>query len=632
MLRNPNEILEKYWGYSTFKGSQERIITSILESKDILALMPTGGGKSVCYQVPALVLEGICIVVSPLVALIQNQVDTLKKMGVKAIALTGGIPFNELNDLLDNCLYGNYKFLYLSPERLQQSLIRERIQQMNVNLVAIDEAHCISQWGNDFRPAYLDCSVLRELQPKIPIIALTATATKIVVNEIVTNLHLSEPLVIKDSFSRKNIAFSVKKTDDKQRYLKELFSYYTESAIVYVRTRRKTIEVAEFLNKIGGNATPYHGGLRAIDKKEKMNAWLTNKTNVMVATNAFGMGVDKPDVRLVVHYQIPDSIENYFQEAGRAGRDGFPSDAVIITNNNDEELAKKQFLKSLPNTTFVKKCYQKLNSNFQIAYGEGNGRAFSLNFNAFCNHYQLDQLMTYNALRILDQNGVLSLSENFHQKTTVQFTASKDSLFTYLENKKTISAIVLMTLRTYGGIFDFETKINTFLLARKSGLSEKRIHQIFVQLQEDDIIAYKANNNDLEITFLVPREDEKSINRFAKKIKQFNDVKTSNLESMLSYLNENNACRSNFLLNYFGEIQKTNCGVCDVCKERDKKIVVLDLIKQVILEQLQSGDKTSRILVSLIDFEEKDIINAIKELLEDGLLQLNHKNQYAIRK
>jgi len=629
---SPKEILKKYWGYSAFKGSQEKIISSILDTKDVLTLMPTGGGKSVCYQVPALAMDGICVVISPLIALIQDQVESLKKMGIKAIALTGGIPFEELNNIFDNCQYGNYKFLYLSPERLQQSIVQERIQQMNVNLIAIDEAHCISQWGNDFRPSYLDCSLLRELHSATPIIALTATATKIVADEIMSNLQLKEPLVVKDSFSRKNISFSVKHTENKQHYLKQLFSNNDNSAIVYVRTRRKTIEVAQFLNKNGATATHYHGGLKGSEKKDKLNAWLNNKTNVMVATNAFGMGIDKADVRLVVHYQIPDSIENYFQEAGRAGRDGLPSNAIVLTNKNDEELAKNQFLKALPDIAFVKKCYQKLNSYFQIAYGEGAGEVFDLNFNLFCNRYELNTLLTYNTLRILDQNGVISLSEAFHQKTTVQFTTSKETLFNYLESNKTVSDITLIILRTYGGIFDFETKINTYLLSKKSNQSEKNIHTVLNKLKEDNILAYSTSSDDLEITFLVPREDDKSINPFAKKIKQLNLVKSNSLKNMLTYLSQKKDCRSRFLLHYFGEIQDADCGNCDVCKERNELPVVSEHIKPYILKVLKEERLTSRALVSLLEFTEKEIITVIQELLEDGFIDLNHKNQYGIKK
>ncbi|MEQ9580565.1 MAG: RecQ family ATP-dependent DNA helicase, partial [Arenibacter sp.] len=311
MQQHPKNILDKFWGFPDFKNSQEDIINAVLGGQDVLALLPTGGGKSLCYQVPALTNEGICIVVSPLIALIRNQVGTLKKLGIKAIALTGGISFDEVNNLLDNCLYGNYKFLYLSPERLQQELVQERIRQMNVNLIAIDEAHCISQWGNDFRPAYLECHILKELAPNVPIIALTATATAMVVKDICQNLHLELPLIVKDSFSRNNITFSVCWEEDKKYRLKELCAQTNTSSIVYVRSRKMTMELAYYLSQQGHTATFFHGGISKKDKDIRLNQWLENKVKIMVATNAFGMGIDKPDVGLVVHYQIPDSMENY---------------------------------------------------------------------------------------------------------------------------------------------------------------------------------------------------------------------------------------------------------------------------------------------------------------------------------
>jgi len=518
-------ILKKYWGFTVFRGSQEKIISAVLNSRDTLALMPTGGGKSLCYQIPAMQLDGICIVVSPLVALIQNQVESLKQKGIKAIALTGGIPFNELNDLLDNCVYGNYKFLYLSPERLQQTLIQERIQQMNVNLIAIDEAHCISAWGHDFRPAYLDCSILRKLVPERPILALTATATKKVEQDIIQNLELNNPLVAKDSFERQNISFKVKVYEDKRHQLLKQLKGITDSSIIYVRTRKMTIQISNLLMKNNISATFYHGGLLKGEKKQKLTTWLAGKTKIMVATNAFGMGIDNANVRSVIHYQIPDSVENYFQEAGRAGRDGKPAEANILTNAEDKKLAQKQFTQSLPDVTFVKLLYKKLNSHYHIVYGEGSGESFSLNFNSFCSKYDLNPLLTYNGLRILDQNSVLTLSENFKQRITLQFIAKKEILFSYLEKNQKSAPIIQSIIRTYGGLFDFETTINPFLIAKKTNVKEEKITEILQKLEKDNLVNYTSTKNDLELTFLVPREDDKTINVFAKTITSLNKTK-----------------------------------------------------------------------------------------------------------
>ncbi len=632
MPLNPKGILKKYWGYATFKGSQERVINSILDQKDVLALMPTGGGKSICYQIPALAQEGLCIVVSPLIALINDQIRSLKAKGIKAIALTGGLSFEELNKLLDNCVYGNYKFLYLSPERLQQELVQERITQMHINLIAIDEAHCISQWGNDFRPSYLNCAILRKLRPNVPFIALTATATDKVAKEIVANLELVKPLIFKDSFSRSNIALAVKQTDDKRYHLKQLFKNDSDTAIVYVRTRRKTMEVANFLNGKGIVATHFHGGLTKAEKEKKLNDWLTDKIPVIVATNAFGMGVDKSNVRLVVHYQIPDSIENYFQEAGRAGRDGQPARAVILTNKEDAIQAKRQFLESLPTIAHVKNTYQKLNSHLQIAYGEGSGETFGLHFNAFSNKYELPLLLTYNTLKVLDQHGVIRLSKAFQQKTILKFTTSKEAIFGYLENNRDISDIVLTILRTYGGIFDFETRINTFLLAKKGHTNEKKVQQILQKLESDGIAAYSSSDSDLEITFLVPREDEKTIHPFAKKMEQLNNTKRDHLSAMFDYIQNSGICRSRFILGYFGETQQKDCGLCDVCVKNGSEHLSSTEIKTEILKQLQQRSKTSRELAVGLFHNERRVLRVLQELLEDEAVKLNHKNEYGINK
>ncbi len=621
-------ILKKYWGFATFRGSQEKVISAVLNNRDTLALMPTGGGKSICYQIPAMQLDGICIVVSPLVALIQNQVESLKEKGIKAIALIGGISFNELNDLLDNCVHGNYKFLYLSPERLQQTIIQERILQMNVNLIAIDEAHCISAWGHDFRPAYLDCSILRKLVPEKPILALTATATRKVAQDIIQNLELENPLVAKDSFERQNISFKVEVYEDKRHQLLKQLKGITDSSIVYVRTRRMTLQISELLVKNGISATFYHGGLLKGEKKQKLTKWLTGKTKVMVATNAFGMGIDNTNVRSVIHYQIPDSVENYFQEAGRAGRDGKPAEAIILTNAEDKKLAQKQFTQSLPDVTFVKLLYKRLNSHFQIAYGEGSGKSFSLNFNLFCSKYNLNPLLTYNGLRVLDQNSVLTLSENFKQKITLQFIAKKEALFSYLEKHQKNAPIIQSIIRTYGGLFDFETKINPFLIAKKTNVKEDKITEILQKLEKDNLVNYTSTKNDLELTFLVPREDDKTINVFAKTIESLNKTKAENLAQMLFYIENKTKCRSSFILEYFGENAGKPCGKCDICISSTNEVMPIAKIKNLVLEFLQNKNLTSRELIATLNKKDTVVLSALQELLEDELVSVNHKNEY----
>ncbi|WP_339712519.1 RecQ family ATP-dependent DNA helicase [uncultured Kriegella sp.] len=631
MLESPKEILRKYWGYSEFKGSQQEIIEAVLASQDVLALLPTGGGKSLCFQIPAMAKEGICIVISPLIALIQNQVDSLRGRNIKAIALTGGIPFSELNNLLDNCVYGNYKFLYLSPERLHQEIVQERIQQMNVNLIAIDEAHCISQWGHDFRPAYLECSKLRELSPSAPIIALTATATEQVAQDIVSNLRFADPLIFKDSFSRPNIAFHVLWSEDKRYRVKLLCSKVRNSIILYVRTRRLTQELANYLNQNNCSADYFHGGIDKKDKEKKLNAWLRNDVQVMVATNAFGMGIDKADVALVIHYQIPDCIENYFQEAGRAGRNGEPAKAVLLTNRADESQVRSQYLGVLPDVPFLKEIYKRLNNYFQISYGEGHDETFQLNFNHFCDTYTLNLLMTYNALRILDQNSVISLSESFSKKTTVRFVTTKNQLFNYLEKHQTIAPIIQTILRTYGGIFDYDTKINTTLLSKKVAVPEEKIHIVLKQLQDDGIIEYVAQQNDLSITFLVPREDDRTINVFARKITQQQQLKADKIEYMLAYAKNDRVCRSKQLLTYFGENNGKDCGICDVCiNQSNTETIMVKSISEAILSALNAKNRTSRELIAIINHQEYAILDEIKQLLETGKIEINTKNEYEL--
>ncbi len=630
-MKNPLEILKKYWGFTSFRGSQEEIITAILKKQDTLALLPTGGGKSICFQIPALANDGICIVVSPLIALIQNQVNHLKERGIKAIALTGGIPFHEVNQLLDNCLYGNYKFLYLSPERLQQEIVQERIQKMNVNLIAIDEAHCISQWGHDFRPAYLKCGELRNLFPKVPIVALTATATKKVVTDIVDLLQFETPLVVKDSFARKNIAFKVYWEEDKRYRLKQYCMALRKSAIVYVRTRRLAQEIAQYLSANKLSSTYFHGGIPKQEKEKKLHSWLNNDIKIMVATNAFGMGIDKPDVSLVVHYQIPDCLENYFQEAGRAGRDGNPAEAIIITNNTDIDVARKQFLDALPDSAFLKFVYNKLNNYFRIAYGEGQDSLFLLNFSEFCSVYSLPAMRTYNALQILDRNSVIALNTAFKKQATVQFLATKEQLYSYFAKNSHMVPIIQTILRTYGGIFDFETKINVPLLAKKTNTTITRVKEVLNKLLKDEIIAYKALHSDLEVTFLVPREDDITINVFAKKVAALHKIKANNLNHMLNYVSTNKTCRSKQLLHYFGERAQENCGICDVCvqsKPIDNEL--LQVIKKDILTLLKEKRCTSRQLIASLTYKESLLLQSLQELLEEDVIKINTRNEYEL--
>ena len=564
-MEQPINILERYWGFTTFRPLQESIINAVLDNEDTFALLPTGGGKSLCFQIPALIKEGICIVVSPLIALMKNQVQALNEKGIKAMALTSGIAYSELDTMLDNCIYGNYKFLYLSPERLQQELVQDRIRQMHVNLIAVDEAHCISQWGNDFRPAYKNIVTLREIQPNVNCIALTASATPKVVDDIVAELDFIDAKIFQQSFHRDNLAYMTFETEDKRYELERILKKNQAPSIIYVRNRKATLEISSFLESKGFTTTYFHGGLSNYEKDQRLNAWLREQKPIMVSTNAFGMGIDKPNVKTVIHLNLPDSLESYFQEAGRAGRNGNKAFAVILKSNSDEAHLKNQFLKVLPTIDFIKTVYRKLCNYFQVSYGEGQHKSFDFNFNSFCKTYNFNSALAYNALQALDRTSVINLSQQFKNQTSLQFIVSNNSLFQYLNNHPNLSLTVKSLLRTYGGIFEHETTINTLRISEKVSITEKELENKLLMLEKDEIIALKLSRTDAQITFIEPREDDKTINRIAKTIEQQNKVKTNQVAAVIAYMSNNDTCKSIQLLSYFGETNLEPCGNCSVC-------------------------------------------------------------------
>ena len=632
-MQQAKDILTKYWGYSSFKSLQEDVIIAAEKNQDIIALLPTGGGKSLCYQIPALQKEGICIIVSPLVALIEDQVTALQEKGIKAMAITGGIPYTELDTLLDNCIYGNYKFLYVSPERLQQDLVRERIKLMPVNLIAIDEAHCISQWGHDFRPAYLNVSILRDLHPEIPIMAVTATATSRVVDDIAEQLKLKNPAIFKNSLERKNIRFNVITSEDKEYRMHQLLQDRNESAIVYVRSRNATLEISRSLIKNGYSAAAFHGGLSSKEKSKQLNSWLKEKTKIMVATNAFGMGIDKPNVRHVIHLNLPESIESYFQEAGRAGRDGNASVATIITNKSDIPVLKNQFISSLPDLSYAILTYKKLTSYFQVAYGEGLNTVHDFNFADFCHQYQLNNTKTYNTLQLLDRISVLKLSQQFQKATSLQFIISNKQLLYYLEANPKFDPVVKAVLRTYGGLFDNKVQINLVSICKKAGTSEKEALSILNTLDKDKIVEFEHQQNDASITFLVPREDENSIYPFSEYIKNQSVNKVRKIEALLMYVENDKKCRSQQLLNYFGDKEAVKCGICSVCMPKEKyhkKELIRSIYKDVI-SLLKLDEENSRTIISKLPYQEKAILKVIDLMLGKELISITPTNTYKLK-
>lgn len=630
--KDPIAILQEFWGYSGFRPLQQKAIATALQKKDCFISFPTGGGKTLCYQVASLASDGICIVVSPLIALIENQVADLKHRGIKTAALTGSLKFPEVDAILDNCIYGNFKFLYLSPERLQQDLVQQRIKAMNVNLIAIDEAHCISQWGHDFRPSYRHCQILRELLPGVPMMALTASATEKVCEDIISNLQLKEPELIKKDIYRANIAYHVLQTSDKTSILCKFLHKHKGSAIVYVNNRKTTREISNVLNENNIAADFFHGGLEGWEKSEKLTQWLNDKKRVMVATNAFGMGIDKPDVQSVIHYNFPTTLEGYFQESGRAGRNGSRAYAVILKGKDDIKGLKDRYLGSLPDVNFIKLLYKKLNNYFQIPYGEGEYQNEHLNFKDFCNTYKLPAAKTYNGLKALDRHAIISLIEKPTKNTVLQFTSSHHQLFRYLDQHPAVEKMVQALLRTYPGIFDYPTTIRLTTISKKTGQSEKQIQFSLEQLAKDNMCQYTVNNADTDINFLIPREDDKTINVIARAIEHYNKVKVDQLQQVINYCTNDQRCKSVQLLEYFDQKDPKQCGICSVCVKRKQYIDpnILSIVKQEVLKALEKQPQTKQELGTNITFKPIFVTEALGQLLKENAIALDPQQRYRV--
>ena len=626
------EILQQYWKHDSFREPQEEIINSVLDGKDTFALMPTGGGKSICFQVPAMMQEGICLVISPLIALMRDQVENLQKKGIKAIALTGGIYHDEIIDLLDNCQFGNYKFLYLSPERLQNDWILERIKNLPINLIAIDEAHCVSQWGHDFRPAYLKIVQLKEYFPKVPFLALTASATLRVKEDIITQLKLTSPQVFSKSFYRANIAYMVFETEDKGYLLQQILKKNPQPSIIYVTNRKSCLETVHQLESHGFTATYYHGGLSSKEKEKHMKLWMDEKVQVIVATNAFGMGIDKANVKTIIHLHLPQNLENYYQEAGRAGRDGEKAFAVLLNNPSDVLHAEAQFLSVLPDKAFLNLVFVKLCSFFQIAYGEGIDEQFSFNLNQFCAKYNFPILKTYNALQFLDRQGVINLSQEFSEKVSIQFIIPSKEVIRYMSLNPTHEEIILTILRTYPGIYDMQTAFNPTLIAKKSNSTEKEVLSLLHKLNEKQVIDLIAKNNDATITFNEVREDERTINRVSKHLEAQNKLKTEQLQAVLYYSKETKTCKQKLLMQYFGETITADCGVCSYCISKNKKKQNPETISEKIIALLKMQDFNSRDIQKLTKLSKDDVIFALQNLLENETISIKSNNLYSLKR
>lgn len=632
-MNSPLQIIDQYWGYSGFKPKQDEIIQSVLQNRDTVALLPTGGGKSLCFQVPAMAMDGICVVISPLVALMTDQVISLQGKGIKALAITGGISFTELTTLLDNANHGNYKFLYLSPERLQQEIVQNAIKRMNVNLIAIDEAHCISQWGNDFRPAYKNIHILKDLHPNIPTIALTATATHKVLLDTIDQLKLNDPQVFKSSFVRKNLSYRVKKENDKIYRIEQLLKHNTGSAIVYVRSRSSAEEVSANLENLGISSTFFHGGISTEEKQNRLEAWKNGHISTVVATSAFGMGIDHDNVRFVIHIQLPESLESYFQEAGRAGRDGDPATAIILYNEDDKRRVYNQFVDALPTTQDIKKLYRTLNNYFQISYGEGEFSNHSFNFTDFCQSYNFNTLITFNGLNALDRLGVIQLSKEFGRKSILKFLVPSNVLLQQFEKNVSFSVVGKTILRMYGGIFDSANEINLGLVANKMGGTVEKVISVLIEMEQQELIELKLHQTDASITFLVPREDDKTINPLHDEIERLKEKKGAQVVSVLKYIENTSQCRQLLLVAYFGDKSKALCGVCSFCiaKNTSEENYSSEDISEKIIELLNESPLDSRSIIENLNFAESDLLEVLQLLLDKGDIQLNVVNQYFVK-
>jgi ATP-dependent DNA helicase RecQ len=625
------EILQKYWKHDSFRFPQEEIINAVLEGKDTFALMPTGGGKSICFQVPSMMQDGICLVISPLIALMRDQVQNLQNRGIKAIALTGGIHQDEIIDLLDNCQFGNYKFLYLSPERLQNDWILERLKNLPVNLIAIDEAHCVSQWGHDFRPAYLKISKLKDFFPKVPFLALTASATLRVKEDVIVQLQLHNPQIFSKSFYRENIAYMVYETEDKLNLIQQILKKNPQPSIIYVTNRKSCAETKQQLETLGFHATYYHGGLSHKDKENHMKLWMEEKVQVMVATNAFGMGIDKANVKTIIHLHLPQNLENYYQETGRAGRNGEKAFAILLNNPSDVLHAEAQFISVLSDKTFLNTVFTKLCAYFQIAYGEGIDEQFSFNLNHFCTKYNFITLKTYNALQFLDRQGVITLSQEFSEKVSLQFKIPSKEVIRYMSLHPNDEEIMLTILRTYPGIYDIQTAFNPELIAKKSNTSDTAVLSLLQKLKEKDIIEMMAKNNDATITFNEVREDDRTINRISKHLEAQNKLKVEQLHAVLLYGKDTGTCKNKLLMAYFGEKLKADCGICSYCIAKNKKQQNPEKIAEKIIALLKIQDFNSRDIQKLTKFQKDDVIFALQKLLEENTIRVNANNEYSLK-
>ncbi|MEQ8904714.1 RecQ family ATP-dependent DNA helicase [Ekhidna sp.] len=614
---NPSEILKQYWGYDSFRAMQEEIIQSVLDGKDTLALLPTGGGKSICFQVPALALEGVCIVVSPLISLMKDQVDQLQRRGIKSAAIYSGMSRREIDITLDNCIYGDFKFLYVSPERLKTEIFLERAKQMNISLLAIDEAHCISQWGYDFRPPYLQIAEFKKEIGVERLIALTATATKEVKEEITEKLELKDVQIFQKSFARANLSYSAFRLENKEGKLLEILGNVPGTSVVYVRSRKRTKEIADLLRRNHISADHYHAGLSGLERSEKQTDWINNKVRVMVATNAFGMGIDKPDVRTVIHLDLPDSLETYYQEAGRAGRDERKAYAVALYHDQDIDELKDRTNRSVVSLEQIKRTYQALANFFKMAIGSHALSSFPFNYEQFINTYNLPVVETYAALKKLTDEGLIQMTEGFYEHSKITFLLDKSETYKFQIANPKLDTVIKTLLRLYGGeVFAGYAKIKEKDVGSLLKTDKVQVRKWLKFLNDSEVIDYQPAMDSATITFLTPRLDPEKLPIDNKQIEWRRKLALEKANSVIEYM-KSTECRTQIFQRYFDEETSLTCGICDNDLEKKKQLKASEIPIERVEEVLESPRNMSELRALMASYTQDQIMEALRILIND---------------